>query len=81
MPYTLRSDVSHRRNAMIRDTSLNVRLTANERQLAEAVAERLERNGSDLVRYLLRKEARALGVMPDASPEKDRHVAQAAGAI
>jgi antitoxin component of RelBE/YafQ-DinJ toxin-antitoxin module len=61
---------------MIRDTFLNVRLNANERQLAEVVAERLERNGSDLVRYLLRKEARALGIVP-AAPKEDRPVAQA----
>jgi hypothetical protein len=49
---------------MNRNTFLNVRLNANERQLAEAVAGRLERNGSDLVRYLLRKEARELGITP-----------------
>lgn len=58
---------------MIRDTSLNVRLTTNERQLAEAVAERLERNGSDLVRYLLRKEAREMGILP-AAPKEERSV-------
>jgi antitoxin component of RelBE/YafQ-DinJ toxin-antitoxin module len=62
---------------MIRDTFLNVRLNASERQLATAVADRLERNGSDLVRYLLRKEARELGVIP-AAPKEDRHVAQSA---
>jgi hypothetical protein len=57
---------------MIRDTFLNVRLNINERQLAEAVAERLERNGSDLVRYLLRKEARELGLI--STQEKRRPV-------
>jgi hypothetical protein len=49
---------------VIRDAFLNVRLNASERQLATVVSERLERNGSDLVRYLLRKEARELGIAP-----------------
>jgi antitoxin component of RelBE/YafQ-DinJ toxin-antitoxin module len=61
---------------MNRNTFLNVRLNDNERQLAAAVAERLERNGSDLVRYLLRREAERLGVMSPVLKE-DRHVAQA----
>jgi hypothetical protein len=61
---------------MIRDTFLNVRLNASERQLAEAVAERLERNESDTVRLLLREKARALGLMP-ATPKVDRQVANA----
>jgi hypothetical protein len=65
---------------MIRDAALNVRVTASERQIAEAVATRLERTESDLVRYLLRKEARELGIVP-AAPKDDRSVAQAAGAI
>lgn len=65
---------------MIRDTFLNVRLNANERQLAEVVAGRLERNGSDLVRYLLREKAREMGILP-AAPKEDRSAAQAAGAI
>jgi len=62
---------------MIRDTFLTIRTNADERQLAAAVAERLERNESDLVRYLLRKEAREMGLMP-AAPKEDRHVAQPA---
>jgi hypothetical protein len=49
---------------MIRNAALNVRLNANERQLAEAVAERLERTESDMVRLLLRREAERLGIMP-----------------
>ena len=61
---------------MIRNTFLNVRLTASERQLAEAVAERLERNESDTVRLLLREKARALGLVP-AAPKEDRSVANA----
>ena len=61
---------------MVRDTFLNVRLNEAERQVAVAVSERLERNGSDLVRYLLRKEARALGLLP--TPKEDRPMAQAA---
>lgn len=61
---------------MVRDTFLNVRLNEAERQVAVAVSERLERNGSDLVRYLLRKEARALGLLP--APKEDRPMAQAA---
>lgn len=55
---------------MIRDSFLNVRLNANERQLAEAVAERLERNGSDLVRLLLREKARQLGIIPTTNDDR-----------
>jgi hypothetical protein len=55
---------------MNRDTFLNVRLNESERQMATAVAERLERNGSDLVRYLLRKEARELGIMPTTKDDR-----------
>jgi antitoxin component of RelBE/YafQ-DinJ toxin-antitoxin module len=62
---------------MIRDTFLNVRLNANERQLAAAVAERLERNESDTVRLLLRERAREMGILPTA-PKEDRHVANVA---
>jgi antitoxin component of RelBE/YafQ-DinJ toxin-antitoxin module len=61
---------------MIRNSFLNVRLNANERQLAEAVAERLERNGSDLVRLLLREKARQLGIVP-TTPKDDRPVTNA----
>jgi len=55
---------------MNRDTFLNVRLNANERQVAEAVAERLERNGSDLVRLLLREKARQLGIIPTTNDDR-----------
>ena len=59
---------------MNRVSFLNVRLNASERQLAIAVADRLERNGSDLVRYLLREKARELGVMPAAQKERQHEV-------
>jgi antitoxin component of RelBE/YafQ-DinJ toxin-antitoxin module len=49
---------------MIRNAALNVRVTTNERQLAEAVAERLERTESDMVRLLVRREAERLGITP-----------------
>ena len=62
---------------MNRESFISVRLNASERQLATAVADRLERNGSDLVRYLLRKEARELGVMPTAPKENQHEVRQA----
>jgi antitoxin component of RelBE/YafQ-DinJ toxin-antitoxin module len=55
---------------MIRDSFLNVRLNANERRLADSVAERLERNGSDLVRLLLREKARELGIVPTNEPRR-----------
>jgi antitoxin component of RelBE/YafQ-DinJ toxin-antitoxin module len=62
---------------MIRNTFLNVRLNASERQLAEAVAERMERNESDTVRLLLREKAREMGILP-AAPKEDRPVANVA---
>jgi len=62
---------------MIRNAALNVRLNANERQLAEAVAERLERTESDMVRLLLREKARQLGILPNN--DQRRSAEQAAG--
>jgi len=62
---------------MIRNAALNVRVTTNERQLAEAVAERLERTESDMVRLLVREKARELGIMP--SNDQRRSAEQAAG--
>jgi antitoxin component of RelBE/YafQ-DinJ toxin-antitoxin module len=55
---------------MIRNAALNVRLNANERQLAEAVAERLERTESDMVRLLLREKARQLGITPTTNDDR-----------
>jgi antitoxin component of RelBE/YafQ-DinJ toxin-antitoxin module len=55
---------------MIRNAALNVRLNANERQLAEAVAERLERTESDMVRLLLREKARQLGIIPTTNDDR-----------
>jgi hypothetical protein len=60
---------------MIRDTFLNVRLNPSERQLATAVAERLERNGSDLVRLLIREKARQLGIVPTDDDRRPATVA------
>ena len=58
---------------MIRNAALNVRLNANERQIAEAVAERLERTESDMVRLLLREKARELGIAP-TNEQRQSHV-------
>jgi antitoxin component of RelBE/YafQ-DinJ toxin-antitoxin module len=55
---------------MNRNAALNVRVTTAERQLAEAVAERLERTESDMVRLLLREKARELGIIPAAKEQR-----------
>jgi len=41
-----------------RDYTFGVRMNERERQLLEALAEHLERNQSDTVRFLIRKTAR-----------------------
>ena len=65
---------------MIRDSFLTIRTNMVERQLAADLAERLERNGSDLVRLLLREKAREMGILP-ATPKEEPSAVQAAGAI
>lgn len=55
---------------MIRNAALNVRVTLPERQLAEAVAERLERTESDMVRLLVREKARQLGIIPTTNDDR-----------
>lgn len=62
---------------MNRDDTFTFRTNAIERELITAVAQRLERNQGDAMRYLLREKARELGVIP-AAPKDDRHVAQPA---
>lgn len=54
---------------MIRDSFLTIRTNAAERQLAAAVAERLERTESDTVRLLLRREAERLGLTSTANEQ------------
>jgi hypothetical protein len=61
---------------MNRLDTFKLRVNETERKLITVVAQRLERNESDTVRFLLREKARELGVTPTTSKD-DRQVAQA----
>jgi antitoxin component of RelBE/YafQ-DinJ toxin-antitoxin module len=64
---------------MVRDSFLTIRTNTVERELAAAVAERLERTESDTVRLLLREKARELGLVPSANDK--RQLEQLAGVV
>lgn len=61
---------------MTRPEIFAMRVSAEERQMIERLAQREERAPSDVMRRLVRREARALGLLP--APKEDRPAAQAA---
>jgi hypothetical protein len=70
------SSAVRRRNKMNRSILFGVRLNDEERRIIERLAEREERTPSDVVRRLIRKEARSLEALSPIS-NTDRPVAQA----
>jgi len=60
---------------MARYDTFKLRVNETERQLITVVAQRLDRNESDTVRFLLREKARELGVT-QITTKDGRQVAQ-----
>lgn len=58
---------------MAREIFMVVRMDATERQLAEAVATRMGRTESSLVRQLLQEKARRLGITPAETRKEASH--------
>ncbi len=48
----------------MREDTFTLRVSANERRILAALAQRLERSQSDAVRFLLRQEAKRLDLLP-----------------
>jgi hypothetical protein len=58
----------------------NFHITEADRDMIHRLAKRLERSSADAVRYVLRQEARRLGVLPDESnptPPAQNHLKKA----